>query len=66
MTYKVFARTWWKYNKNWPDGLEPCMGRKTTLKARCKTEAEARDICRVYNLNHDPGRLSRKAEYREN
>ncbi len=23
MAYKVFHRTWWKNNPEWPDGLEP-------------------------------------------
>jgi len=61
--YRVFVRNWWKRNKDWPGGLEPNpTARKTTI-AKVKTEAEARDICRVYNANHDPGPLSRKAEY---
>ncbi len=64
--YKIFVRNWWKNNPDWPNGLEPNPGaRKTTLKRGIKTESEARDFCLVYNANHKPGRLSRKAEYME-
>jgi len=63
--YRVFTRTWWRNNKDYPNGLEPCAGRKTTIRKGIKTEEEARSICKVYNACHDPGRLSRKAEYEE-
>jgi len=63
--YKVFTRTWWKNNPQWPNGLEPCAGRKTTIAKGIQTEQEARAICKRYNDNHNPGRLSRKAEYTE-
>jgi len=39
------------------------MGRKTYLQRRVSTEEEARRICRQYNETHEPGPLSRKAEY---
>lgn len=61
-SYRVFTRTWWCNNPTWPNGLEPCAGRQTTIARGC-TEAEARSICEVYAANHKPGRLSRKAEY---
>lgn len=61
-TYRVFTRTWWKLNPSWPKGLEPCAGRQTTIR-RGLTEAEARQVCQQYNSSHNPGRLSRKAEY---
>ena len=60
--YRVFTRTWWKHNPNWPDGREPCAGRKYTL-GLTSTEQEARDWCQDYNSTHTPGKLSRKAEY---
>ena len=66
MSYKVFTRTWWKNNPAWPGGLEPGLGRKTTIARRVETEEEARAICKRYNDTHTPGRLSRKAEYDEN
>ena len=66
MSYRVFARTWWKENPGWPNGLEPCAGRKYTLRRKVGTEAEARQLCEEYNRSHRPGRLSRKAEYEEN
>ena len=65
MSYRVFTRTWWKNNPSWPNGLEPCPGRKHILAARV-TEEEARGMCETYNATHEPGRLSRKAEYEEN
>lgn len=62
--YRVFTRTWWKKNRNgkWPDGLEPHMGRKTTI-GYTSTREEAVAMCKEWNDTHDPGRLSRKAEF---
>ena len=60
--FRVFTRTWWKRNPSWPDGREPGAGRKYTL-GLVSTEQEARDMCKEYNDTHDPGFLSRKAEY---
>ena len=61
-TYDVFHRTWWKENPEWPDGREPGAGERTYI-AHGVTEAEARAICKEWNATHDPGFLSRKAEY---
>lgn len=63
--YHVFTRTFWKANDKWPDRREPCLGRKHTLQDDVETEEEARAICKDYNDSHDPGFLSRKAEYEE-
>ena len=63
--YRVFVRNWWRRNAAYPNGLEPHAGRKTTLQCNVESEESARDICRVYNENHNPGQLSRKAEYEE-
>lgn len=62
--YRVFTRTWWVENPAWPNGREPGAGRKHTL-ARVETEAEARAVAKQYNDTHDPGFLSRKAEYEQ-
>jgi hypothetical protein len=62
--YRVFVRTWWRLNSAWPNGLEAHPGRKTTL-GHVTTEAEARAMCSEYNNSHEPGRLSRKAEYED-
>ena len=64
MNCNVFTRTFWKENADWPNGLEPAMGRKTYI-ARNVPEEEARAICKDWNATHKPGRLSRKAEYEE-
>ena len=60
--YRVFTRTWWIKNPAWPDGREPGAGRPTTI-GWADTEREARRICAEWNASHDPGFLSRKAEY---
>jgi len=62
MKYKVFHRTWWKRNPSWPNGLEPHAGRKAYI-GTAFSEDEARSMCEVWSANHNPGRLSRKAEY---
>jgi len=64
-TYAVFTRTWWRYNPAWPNGLEPCAGKKKYLRKGITSEESARDIARVWNANNKPGRLSRKADYEE-
>ena len=61
-TIHVFVRTWWRENPEFPGGLEPHPGRKNTL-VYVQSEQVARDICKDYNDNNEPGRLSRKAEY---
>ena len=60
--FRVFVRTWWKANPSWPNGREPSASRGRTLR-RNLTEEEARAICKRYNETHEPGFLSRKAEY---
>lgn len=60
--YRVFKRRFWKDNPGWPNGLEPHLGRKTTI-GFASTEEEARQMCKEYNENNDPGRYSLKAEY---
>jgi hypothetical protein len=67
MAFEVRIRNWWRPNSAWPNGLEPHM--QSWARARklgtFDTAEEARACCRVYNDTHKPGRLSRKAEYRE-
>jgi hypothetical protein len=60
--YNVFVRNWWRRNPSWPGGREPGAGRKTYLN-RGVSWADARRICQEYNETHDPGFLSRKAEF---
>ncbi len=60
--YYAFARTWWVENPSWPNGLEPCAGKRRTLK-RNLTYSEAQEFCRQWNAKHKPGRLSRKCEF---
>jgi hypothetical protein len=63
-TYKTFTRTWWRNNPAWPNGLEPCAGRRYTHATRL-SEQEAQEMCKRWNATHKPGRLSRKMEYTE-
>ena len=63
--YRCFTRTWWKRNPSWPGGREPGAGRKHTIARNVQTEGEAQAICQRYNSTHNPGPLSRKAEYQE-
>ena len=63
--YKVFVRNWWKNNPKWPNGLEPCSTARKHHIGRVETEEAVRAMCRTYNDTHEPGRLSRKAEYME-
>lgn len=70
MTYQVFTRTWWREAQGnergrWPNNLVPCPGRKYTIAKRVGRE-EALQLCERYNSTHNPGRLSRKAEFEEN
>ena len=60
--YVVFHRTWWKKNPDWPNGREPEAGPKTRIGIAVGI-AEAQEMCRVWNSQHDPGELSRKAEF---
>ena len=60
--YKVFHRTWWKYNPSWPNKKEPQAGRKFFISWAYTIES-ARDICRVWNANNDPGKYDDMAEF---
>lgn len=66
--FTVFTRTWWRENPDYPNGLEPSIGKSRTI-GRCATEEQAREMCRQYNTTTGQTkanrRLSRKAEYKE-
>jgi len=47
----TFKRTWWIYNSEWPDGLEPGAGDKLDIQ-HWDTEEEAREHCQ--HMNSDP------------
>jgi hypothetical protein len=64
MIYKTFTRTWWKENPSYPNGLEPCAGKKTYY-GRYETAREARVACFDWNNSHPSGRLSCKMEHEE-
>jgi hypothetical protein len=61
--YDVFIRTWWKYEyKNGNQVKVPHVGRKSFIARRVLLE-RARQLCEDYNNSHNPGPLSRKAEF---
>lgn len=63
--YVTFTRTWWRQNPDWPNGLEPCPGRRHYTGDKYETQAEAREACKEYNEENDAGPLSLKMEYEE-
>ena len=64
MSFRTFTRTWWRENREWPNGLEPCPGKKY-YHPKFQSEEKARAYCQEWNATHEPGRLSRKCEYEE-
>ena len=64
VSYRVFVRNWWR--QMWtPDGLElvPDAGARKTTIGRHMTYEEARAMCAQYSTTHNPGPLSRRAEF---
>lgn len=65
--FRVFKRTWWEYDPKYPGEKAhrvPGAGPKTPL-AVVDTIEEAREYCKEWNEEHDPGDLSLKAEFEE-
>lgn len=60
--YVIFTRNWWKQNAR-TGQLEPDSSARKTTVGYAQTETEAREFCREWNNSHNPGKLSRKAEY---
>lgn len=60
--YRVFTRTWYKRNPQWPGGLEPHPGRKYILQY-FTTRDQAYEYAAEWNKENEPGKLSRKAEF---
>lgn len=61
-TYNVFVRDWWRMENG---RRVPYPGAPRRYLARGVSESIARQICAEYRAAHDPGPLSRKAEYEE-
>jgi hypothetical protein len=61
--YRVFTRSWWKENPEYPNGLEPHAGPKRYKRAVFETEQEAREYCQEWNDLNAGGRLSVKMEF---
>jgi hypothetical protein len=59
--YTVFVRDWWRMEKG---TRVPYPGApKTIIDDDVETREEALELCKEYNDTHDPGPLSRKAEF---
>lgn len=61
----VFTRNWWRW-ENSPSGRRqrvPAPKARKTVLATGLTVEEARRMCAAYNESHDPGPLSKKAEF---
>ena len=67
MAYRVFKRTWWIDNPEWPNGLEPGPGKRRYIRgARFETRREVIDYCRERNTEPRTAREKRldlKYEY---
>lgn len=61
--FRVFIRNW--YKRDAKGNLVPGPGRKSYIDPAFDAEEEARAFCQEYNRTHNPGPLSRKAEYEE-
>ena len=64
--YNVFHRTWWKEadKPGWPNDLEPEAGERHYI-ARGVSYSVARQICKEWCEENEPGRYSDKAEFEE-
>jgi len=66
-TFDVFVRDWWRPAQRGDagalDGRVPYPGAPRRYIAHGVSEAEARQICANYRAAHDPGPMSRKAEF---
>jgi hypothetical protein len=60
-TYEVFVRDWWRYERG---KLVPNPGADEEQLATGLSYSTAREMCEEYNSTHEPGELSRKAEFR--
>lgn len=66
MSYRVFTRTWWRSNPAYPQGREPGAGTRSYRgHPDGLTYEEAQRYCKDWNATHNPGKLSRKAEFEE-
>jgi hypothetical protein len=58
--YNVFVRNWWRMERG---RRVPDPGARKTYLRKHVTYEDARAICEAYKAEHDPGQLSRKAEF---
>ncbi len=67
--YRIFHREWWKENPEWPNGLEPHIGKSRKI-GEADTQTEAREMCAEWNKKRNgrfkKNRLSDKAEFTSN
>lgn len=63
-TYEVFVRDWWRYEGKTLPRLVPNPGAPEEQLATGLSYEDALEMCDEYNSTHEPGELSRKAEFR--
>lgn len=61
-TYWVFVRDWWRIENG---KRVPYPGAPRRTIARGVSYDQARELCEDYNNSHNPGEVSRKAEFTE-
>lgn len=67
--FTIFVRNWYKRQYNHFTGsfeIVPHPQARRSIIDTSPTEEGARKLCRQYNETHEPGPLSRKAEYTSN
>jgi hypothetical protein len=73
--YRIFHREWWKENPEWPNGLEPHIGKSHKI-GEADTREEAHKMCKEWTDSRAKrfgkqtfermDRLSDKAEFESN
>ena len=67
-SFRIFSRTWWRENRTgcWPNGLEPCPGKRRYKSGNFDDEGEVRAKCDELNSTRKTAkqkRLGFKYEY---
>ncbi len=60
MKYRVFTRTWWKINPEWPDGREPQIGKEPTSTKHSTAQKKPESFARNTTEHTSPGNCQEK------
>lgn len=62
--YAIFVRNWWKWEQTqYGKKKVPHPRARKTYIGHAESYEEAQKFCQEYNAAHEPGELSRKAEF---